>query len=68
MDTVTWQGCKGFGMESNHQPHIPLQEERLKPITTKTFADFLEVLLTVAGLVACKQCGLDTSWCLQDWD
>lgn len=45
---------------------ISLQEEYLKLITTKTldlkplsFADFLEVLLTVAGLVVGKQCGLE---------
>lgn len=47
-----------WGEKPVHQPHIPLQEEHLKLINTKTldlktlsFADFLEVLLTVAGLV-----------------
>lgn len=70
--SLRWQGraqcCKGVGVQSkNHQLHLPLQEH-LKLIATKPlelnpliFADFLEVLLPVAGPVACKQCGLELS-------
>lgn len=67
--------ANGLGWKEHHLPHSPLQEEHLKPITTKTldlkpvgFARFLEVLLTVAGLVVFRQRGMDISWCLAGQD